>query len=155
MGFLALLSHPIRLTLTIVAASIGRLEATIQSYRAVEQGLTIFRCGSWAPSTVWDPHHQIYGYKYNLGSGTFTAEIPLRSHVSTILHGCWKPMGLHLLCVRHSIVHLGDRAKEIDRPMAQICRESRLLRRHGSSRHHSTNGASGSALASETREESA
>ncbi|KAF9956149.1 hypothetical protein BGZ72_002974 [Mortierella alpina] len=65
-------------------ASIGRLEATIQSYRAVEQGLTIFRCGSWAPSTVWDPFHQLWGYKENLGSGTFTAEIPLRKHVSTV-----------------------------------------------------------------------
>ncbi|KAG9325499.1 hypothetical protein KVV02_007530 [Mortierella alpina] len=65
-------------------ASIGRLEATIQSYRAVEQGFTIFRCGSWAPSTVWDPFHQLWGYKENLGSGTFTAEIPLRKHVSTI-----------------------------------------------------------------------
>ncbi|KAF9182806.1 hypothetical protein BGZ50_004689 [Haplosporangium sp. Z 11] len=65
-------------------ASIGRLEATIQSFRAVEQGLTIFRCGSWAPSTIWDPYHQLFGYKENLGSGTFTAEIPLRQHVTTI-----------------------------------------------------------------------
>ncbi|KAF9134723.1 hypothetical protein BGW39_006146 [Mortierella sp. 14UC] len=64
--------------------SIGRLEATIQSFRAVEQGLTIFRCGSWAPSTVWDPYHQLFGYKYNLGSGDFTAEIPLRKHVPTV-----------------------------------------------------------------------
>ncbi|KAF9906798.1 hypothetical protein BX616_000624 [Lobosporangium transversale] len=65
-------------------ASIGRLEASIQSYRAVEQGFTVFRCGSWAPSTVWDPYHQIFGYKYLLGSGTFTTDIPLRKHVPTI-----------------------------------------------------------------------
>ncbi|KAF9974862.1 hypothetical protein BGZ73_001637 [Actinomortierella ambigua] len=65
-------------------ASIGRLEATMQSFRAVEQGLTLFRCGSWAPSTVYDAYHQLYGYKPLLGSGTFTVDIPLRKHVSTL-----------------------------------------------------------------------
>jgi len=64
--------------------SIGRLEASIQSFRAVEQGFSLFRCGSWAPSTAWDAYHQLFGYTYNLGSGSFHADIPLRKHVSTI-----------------------------------------------------------------------
>ncbi|KAF9398575.1 hypothetical protein BGX21_007585 [Mortierella sp. AD011] len=84
--------------------SIGRLEATIQSFRAVEQGLTIFRCGSWAPSTVWDPYHQIFGYKYNLGSGNFTAELPLRKHVATIYTGAGNLWSY--LCCAFSIVFL-------------------------------------------------
>ncbi|KAF9159731.1 hypothetical protein DFQ26_006231 [Actinomortierella ambigua] len=65
-------------------ASIGRLEATMQAFRAVEQGLTLFRCGSWAPSTVYDAYHQLYGYKPLLGRGTFTVDIPLRKHVTTL-----------------------------------------------------------------------
>ncbi|KAG0238808.1 hypothetical protein BGW41_008019 [Actinomortierella wolfii] len=65
-------------------ASIGRLEATMQSFRAVEQGLTLFRCGSWAPSTVYDAYHQLYGYKPLLGRGNFTVDIPLRKHVWTL-----------------------------------------------------------------------
>ncbi|KAF8923105.1 hypothetical protein BGZ52_010326, partial [Haplosporangium bisporale] len=64
--------------------SIGRLEASMQSFRAVENGFTLFRCGSWAPSTAYDPYHQLLGYKENLGTGTFTAEVPLRRHVKTI-----------------------------------------------------------------------
>lgn len=64
--------------------SIGRLEASIQSFRAVEQGFSLFRCGSWAPSTAWDAYHQLFGYTYNLGFGSFHADIPLRKHVSTI-----------------------------------------------------------------------
>ncbi|KAF9406881.1 hypothetical protein BGZ94_002915 [Podila epigama] len=64
--------------------SIGRLEATMQSFRAVENGFTLFRCGSWAPSTAYDPYRQLLGYKENLGTGTFTAELPLRLHVRTL-----------------------------------------------------------------------
>ncbi|KAG0033727.1 hypothetical protein BGZ81_007485 [Podila clonocystis] len=64
--------------------SIGRLEAVMQSFRAVENGFTLFRCGSWAPSTAYDPYRQLLGYKENLGTGTFTAEVPLRRHVKTI-----------------------------------------------------------------------
>ncbi|KAF8942971.1 hypothetical protein BGZ47_005938 [Haplosporangium gracile] len=84
--------------------SIGRLEATIQSFRAVEQGLTIFRCGSWAPSTVWDPYHQLLGYKYNLGSGDFTAEIPLRKHVPTVYNAVGNLWAY--ICCAASIVFL-------------------------------------------------
>ncbi|KAG0086826.1 hypothetical protein BGZ93_007159 [Podila epicladia] len=64
--------------------SIGRLEAVMQSFRAVENGFTLFRCGSWAPSTAYDPYRQLLGYKENLGEGTFTAEVPLRRNVKTI-----------------------------------------------------------------------
>ena len=56
----------------------------MQSFRAVENGFTLFRCGSWAPSTAYDPYRQLLGYKENLGTGTFTAEVPLRHHVKTI-----------------------------------------------------------------------
>ena len=133
-------------------ASIGRLEATIQSYRAVEQGLSIFRCGSWAPSTVWDPYHQIFGYKYNLGSGTFTAEIPLRKHVSTIYSAVGNLWAY--ICCAFAIVSLIlviAPKNYVDKWFDTI--ESRLLRRSGPSRR-SENG-SGSALPTSTTQESA
>ncbi|KAG0353102.1 hypothetical protein BG005_007536 [Podila minutissima] len=64
--------------------TIGRLEAMMQSFRAVENGFTLFRCSSWSPSTAYDPYRQLLGYKENLGTGTFTAELPLRGHVKTL-----------------------------------------------------------------------
>ncbi|KAK3817218.1 MAG: carbon-nitrogen hydrolase [Benniella sp.] len=133
-------------------ASIGRLEATIQSYRAVEQGLSIFRCGSWAPSTVWDPYHQIFGYKYNLGSGTFTAEIPLRKHVLTIYSAVGNLWAY--ICCAFAIVSLIlviTPKRYVDKWFDTI--ESRLLRQSGPSRR-SENG-SGSALPTSTTQESA
>ncbi|KAG0295371.1 hypothetical protein BGZ97_004837 [Linnemannia gamsii] len=120
--------------------SIGRLEATIQSYRAVEQGLTLFRCGSWAPSTVWDPYHQLFGYKYNLGSGDFTADIPVRKHVPTVYNSVGNLWAY--ICCAVSIVflilvvvpkRLVDRWSE--------AAEGRILRRSGS-----RDGSSGSSL---------
>ncbi|KAF9911115.1 hypothetical protein EC991_004669 [Linnemannia zychae] len=120
--------------------SIGRLEATIQSFRAVEQGLTIFRCGSWAPSTVWDPYHQLFGYKYNLGSGDFTAEIPLRKHVPTVYNAVgnlWQ-----YLCCAFAIVFLilvVVPKQHIDRWFEAA--EGRILRRREGS-----SGSSGASL---------
>ncbi|KAF9113264.1 hypothetical protein BGX27_001908 [Mortierella sp. AM989] len=108
--------------------SIGRLEATTQSFRAVEQGLTIFRCGSWAPSTVWDPYHQLFGYKDNLGSGTFTADIPLRKHVATIYTACGNLWSY--LCCAFAIVILIlviTPKKHVDRWLEVV--ESRVWRR--------------------------
>ncbi|KAG0201930.1 hypothetical protein BGX33_010010 [Mortierella sp. NVP41] len=110
--------------------SIGRLEASIQSFRAVEQGLTIFRCGSWAPSTVWDPYHQLFGYKYNLGSGDFTAEIPLRKHVPTVYNAVGNLWAY--LCCAFAIVFLilvAVPKRHVDRWMEAV--EGRIMRRRG------------------------
>ncbi|KAG0049775.1 hypothetical protein BGZ83_005423 [Gryganskiella cystojenkinii] len=85
--------------------SIGRLEASIQSFRAVEQGFTLFRCGSWAPSTVWDTYHQLFGYTYNLGSGAFHADIPLRRHVATVYNAVGNLWSY--ICCFYAIVTLG------------------------------------------------
>ncbi|KAG0376442.1 hypothetical protein BGX24_007749 [Mortierella sp. AD032] len=121
--------------------SIGRLEATIQSFRAVEQGLTIFRCGSWAPSTVWDPYHQLFGYKYNLGSGDFTAEIPLRKHVPTVYNAVgnlWQ-----YLCCAFALVFLilvVVPKRHVDRWFEAA--ESRVLRRRREGSSASSSGAS-------------
>ncbi|KAG0337492.1 hypothetical protein BG004_007622 [Podila humilis] len=84
--------------------SIGRLEATMQSFRAVENGFTLFRCGSWAPSTAYDPYRQLLGYTENLGSGTFTAEVPLRKHVKTVYNVFGNAWGY--ICCAFAIVAL-------------------------------------------------
>ncbi|KAF9436539.1 hypothetical protein BGZ76_003661 [Entomortierella beljakovae] len=90
--------------------SIGRLETSMLSFRAVEQGFSVFRCSSWSPSAVWDPYHQIFGYKYNLGGGTFMAEIPIRDHVSTIytaVGDLWA-----YICCAFSILNSGPNPEE-------------------------------------------
>ncbi|KAK9729531.1 hypothetical protein K7432_000213 [Basidiobolus ranarum] len=63
---------------------IGKYHSEIQSFRAVENGMTILRCSSWSPSTVYDSTHHLYAYKQNLGVGSMLAEVPLRRHTTTL-----------------------------------------------------------------------
>ncbi|KAK9693757.1 hypothetical protein K7432_013747 [Basidiobolus ranarum] len=63
---------------------IGKYHSEIQSFRAVENGLTLLRCSGWSPSTVYDPFHHIYAYKENLGFGSMLSEVPLRRHTKTL-----------------------------------------------------------------------
>ncbi|KAF9576463.1 hypothetical protein BGW38_008148, partial [Lunasporangiospora selenospora] len=121
--------------------SIGRLEAYMQSYRVVEQGFTLFRCGSWAPSTVYDPYRQLYGYKNNLGSGTFTVDIPLQKHVQTIysaVGNLWQYICCAFAVVTLLLVLIPKRF--VDRWIDQV--ENRLWRRVGTHSADSNIGGS-------------
>ncbi len=52
--------------------------------RAVEQGFTLFRCGSGGISGGYSPSGEVWGQKFISDSGTLVVDIPLQDRIWTV-----------------------------------------------------------------------